>query len=61
MVSEASEAGVAIDDIRRQTGHSGTAIIEKTHKRLGIEASQQSHQARRKFRERESPNDDASS
>jgi hypothetical protein len=52
-VSEAAEAGVATDDIQRQTGHSGTAILDKTYKRLGSEASQRSHEARRKFREKE--------
>lgn len=52
-VSEAAEAGVATGDIQRQTGHSGTAILDKTYKRLGSEASQRSHEARRKFREKE--------
>lgn len=51
-VSEAAEAGVATDDIQRQTGHSGTVILDKTYKRLGSEASQRSHEARRKFREK---------
>lgn len=60
-VSEAAEAGVATDDIKRQTGHSGTAILDKTYKRLGSEASQRSHEARRKFREKEFMDDEAGS
>jgi hypothetical protein len=60
-VSEAAEAGVATADIQRQTGHSGTAILDKTYKRLGSEASQRSHEARRKFREKEFADDEAGS
>ena len=58
-VSEAAEAGVATDDIQRQTGHTGTTILDKTYKRLGSEASQRSHEARKKFREKESPDETA--
>jgi hypothetical protein len=53
-ISEQQEAGVPDDDIQRQSGHGGKAILRKTYERLGEDTSERSHAVVKIFRERKS-------
>jgi hypothetical protein len=50
-ITEASEAGVSDDDIKKQTGHADIEILGTVYKRRGGAASKRSHEMRRKSRE----------
>lgn len=51
-ISEAREAGVPTDDLRRQAGHASGQMIATTYDRLGGEASERANAARQKLRKR---------
>ena len=53
-ISEQQEAGVTDDDIQRQSGHGGKAILRKTYERLGEDVSERAQEARKKHRKRKS-------
>ncbi len=54
-ITEASEAGVSDDDIKKQTGHADIEILGAVYKRRGGAASKRSHEMRQKSRH--SPSD----
>ena len=58
-ISEAAEAGVSDDVIQQQSGHAGKQILRKAYKRLGGDASQRSHEARREYRQKKTQSEAA--